>query len=198
MLNIRAQNSTPTLVVPAPELAAPGMTAPAHGADGEGIMGLTPAPPISVAPSGTVPPSSRNVELVPGIESGEAAPLDDKIWPDGHPGVEFIASPAANPPPSNADAPPGALDIGIAEVLEAQLAVAAGLKPPGSISVAPSGRPVPPKSLEPGTPSGDVAPITFGVGTLIRFCARATPVTRTRDTARNDFRNCTSRQPHAN
>jgi hypothetical protein len=114
------------------------MIAPVHGRDGEEIIGLTPAPPISVAPSGTVPPSNRNVELVPRVESGEAEPPGDKICPGTQPGVVVAASPEANPPPSKADVPPGGPDIGVAEALELQLAVAAGLKPPGSISVAPN------------------------------------------------------------
>jgi len=47
-----------------------------------------------------------------------------------------------------------------------------GLNPPGSISVAPSGTPVPPSELEPSIPSGEVAPIP---GTVVALWARAAP-----------------------
>jgi len=54
--------------------------------------------------------------------------------------------------------------------------IGAGLRPPGSISVAPSGIPValfdPLDALEPSTPSGEVAPIP---GTVITLCACAAP-----------------------
>jgi hypothetical protein len=43
-----------------------------------------------------------------------------------------------------------------------------GLMPPGLISVAPNGMPVPPEPVEPSVPSGDVAPMP---GVLVRLCA---------------------------
>jgi hypothetical protein len=46
------------------------------------------------------------------------------------------------------------------------------LRPPGSISVAPSGIPVPLDPIEPGTPSGDVGPIA---GVVVEVCACAAP-----------------------
>jgi hypothetical protein len=48
----------------------------------------------------------------------------------------------------------------------------AGLKPPGSISVAPSGTPVPVAALEPRIPSGDVAPMP---GRVVALWAAAAP-----------------------
>lgn len=53
-----------------------------------------------------------------------------------------------------------------------QFVPAAGLSPPGSISVAPSGIPAPLDPLEPGTPSGDVAPRP---GAVINVWASAAP-----------------------
>jgi hypothetical protein len=56
--------------------------------------------------------------------------------------------------------------------LAMQFVPAAGLSPPGSISVAPSGIPAPLAPLEPGTPSGDVAPRP---GAVINVWASAAP-----------------------
>jgi hypothetical protein len=60
--------------------------------------------------------------------------------------------------------------------LASQFAVTLWLNPPGSISVAPSGMPVPPDPFEPGMPSGDVIPTAgFITDPLVVFCARTAP-----------------------
>jgi hypothetical protein len=51
---------------------------------------------------------------------------------------------------------------------------ASGLNPPGSISVAPSGKPVPADELEPSKPSGDVTPIP-GMVVALWACAAQEP-----------------------
>ena len=184
----------PALVEPitAPELL---VVAPAHDGTkllviGTVINGLTPALSISVEPSGIAPPFSVKFELVPIVESGDAVPVDVAVLIDapGDPQTEFIVEP--NPPPSKVEPMPGVDAIpdplnpvmpeDIPELavnpLVLQFESGAGLKPPGSISVAPRGIPVglfdPLGTLEPGTPSGDVAPIP---GMVIVFCAWAAP-----------------------
>jgi hypothetical protein len=158
------------------------------------ISGLTPALLISVEPSGIVPPFSVKFELVPRVESGEAVPADvvfvsgAQFDMDGDP-VEL------SPPPSNVDVipvfelvpdievMPGPLEPAVPkdmpageETLVLQFETGAGLKPPGSISVAPNGIPValfdPLDALEPSTPSGDVAPMP---ALVIALCAWAAP-----------------------
>jgi hypothetical protein len=184
----------PALVEPitAPELL---VVAPAHDGTkllviGTVINGLTPALSISVEPSGIAPPFSVKFELVPIVESGDAVPVDVAVLIDapGDAQTEFIVEP--NPPPSKVEPMPGVDAIpdplnpvmpeDIPELavnpLVLQFESGAGLKPPGSISVAPRGIPVglfdPLDALEPGTPSGDVAPIP---GMVIVLCAWAAP-----------------------
>jgi len=159
------------------------------------ISGLTPPLLISVEPSGIVPPLRVKLEFASIGASGEAVPADvvfvsgAQFGRDGDP-VEL------NPPPSkvepmfevvptpDVEPMPDALDPIMPEdipelavnPLVLQFESGAGLKPPGSISVAPSGIPVglfdPLDALEPGTPSGDVAPMP---PLVIGLCAFAAP-----------------------
>jgi hypothetical protein len=136
------------------------------------ISGLMPALSISVEPSGIVPSFDVKFEFVPIEDGGDATPLD--VAPADalvEAQAEVMAGP--NPPPSKAE-PTGVETIPdplspvipedipeyAADPLVLQFAIGAGLKPPGSISVAPSGIPVvlfdPPDALEPSIPSGDV------------------------------------------
>jgi hypothetical protein len=184
----------PKLVEPitAPELL---VVAPAHDGSepldmGTMINGLTPPLLISVEPSGIAPPFKVKFEFVPIVESGDAVPVDVAVLTDapGDAQAEVVVEP--NPPPSKVEPMvgveprPDALDPVMPEdipelaanPLALQFESGAGLKPPGSISVAPSGIPVglfdPLGALEPGTPSGDVAPMP---GLIITLCAWAAP-----------------------
>jgi hypothetical protein len=169
---------------------------PAHGVvvmvgPGTLIMGLTPALPISVEPSGSVPPESADDVFAPGFDSGDAVPVDDNMPDDVEAQLPEVTVPIpVVPPPSKVDAVPGvalvpavedadAADVAIPEEsmpAAMQLGapaiepIGAGLKPPGSISVAPSGIPVgEAEDVEPGMPSGEVAPM---LGVPIAVCAR--------------------------
>jgi hypothetical protein len=153
------------------------------------INGLTPALSISVEPSGIVPPFNVKFEFVVVDESGVAVPLDVALLADAlvEAQAEVIVEP--NPPPSKTEpatgveAIPDPLDPVIPEdipenvdPLALQFEIGAGLRPPGSISVAPSGMPVPPfdpvATLEPSMPSGEVAPRP---DVVIALCAWAAP-----------------------
>jgi hypothetical protein len=118
------------------------------------IIGLTPGLSISVASSGIVPPASSEPGVAPGVKSGDAMPVDDTVVDDA-----ALQPLEAMPPPPNVEpAPESEL------VMEAQ---ASGLKPPGLISVAPSGMPVgAPEVAEPRAFSGDVAPSADLLGKL--------------------------------
>ena len=169
-----------------PVLVDPGLVAvviePVHGVAmllgiGLVINGLTPAFPNSVAPSGIVPPFSLNVEIRPGVDSGEAMPAEETAG-EGRVQLDMPVIPPAEatPPPSNGEIVPLADGIPLTpeipvipavplmpedeEPLALQLRPGSGLKPPPSISVAPSGIPVlvnPPGAAEPSIPSGEVA-----------------------------------------
>jgi hypothetical protein len=159
------------------------------------ISGLTPGLSISVEPSGIVPPFNVKFEFVPIEESGEAKPPDVTLLVDAlvEAQAEVVVEP--NPPPSKAEptgieAIPDPLspvmpeDIPeyAADPLVLQFEIGAGLKPPGSISVAPSGIPVvlfdPPDALEPSIPSGDVASgdVVPMPAPVIALCAWAAPL----------------------
>ena len=184
----------PKLVEPitAPELL---VVAPAHDGSepldiGTVINGLTPALLISVEPSGIAPPFKVKFEFVPIVESGDAVPVDVAVLTDPPCDAqsEVVAEP--NPPPSKVEpmvdvepmpdpfnpvVPEDVPELAV-NPLALQFESGAGLKPPGSISVAPKGIPVglfdPLGALEPGTPSGDVAPMP---GLVITLCAWAAP-----------------------
>jgi hypothetical protein len=131
---------------------------------GEVISGLTPALSISVEPSGIAPPFNVKFEFAVVDESGEAVPLDIALLAGTlvETQAEVIVEP--NPPPSKIEPVTDveAIPPENADPLVSQFETGAGLKPPGSISVAPSGIPValfdPLDALEPGMPSGGVAP----------------------------------------
>jgi hypothetical protein len=179
----------PALVEPitAPELP---VVEPAHdGIEpldiGTVISGLRPALSISVEPSGIVPPFNVKFEFVVVDESDEAVPLDIALLADALVDAQAEVMVELNPPPSKTDpatgieAIPDPLNPAIPEFEDSvvlQFETGGGLKPPGSISVAPSGIPVglfdPAGALEPSTPSGDVTPRPAGV---IALCARAAP-----------------------
>ena len=149
------------------------------------INGLKPPRMISVEPSGIVPPFNVKFELVPSVESGDAVPVGAVLIDDAQ--TEVVVEP--NPPPSKVEPMPGVDAIpdplnpvtpedipeNAVDPLVLQFESGVGLKPPGSISVAPSGIPVelfdPLGALGPGTPSGDVAPMPPVIG----LCAFATP-----------------------
>jgi hypothetical protein len=157
------------LVDPGVRLEMPMVVEPVHGdgdvmlGTGTVISGLTPPLPISVEPSGIAPPFSLRLALAPAADSGEAVPLIETEGESTH-GV-VAEPPAGRPPPSKVEVVPvvpvvpgEVVPVTPSEELPAlQVATGAGLKPPGSISVAPSGMPVPVDPIEPGTPSGDVA-----------------------------------------
>jgi hypothetical protein len=152
---------------------------------GTPISGLTPPLSISVAPSGIVPPFSVRPGFVPAIDSGEAEPLELRLFVDVQLDIELTEPVELNPPPSklefvpDIEAIPDPLDPESPEYeepLALQVELAVGLRPPGSISVAPSGMPVPPfdpvGALEPSMPSGDVAPMAEPMaGMPVGLCA---------------------------
>jgi hypothetical protein len=162
------------------------------------INGLMPALLISVAPRGTTPPLSLVVTLAPGFDSGEAIPTDETA-PDEESEqlLEAVTDPMPDPmpPPSNDDVVPRVPDaippaipdedesipaqlelLNVLEVLKLLEPldvgpIGIGPKPPGLISVAPSGIPVAVLEVEPRMPSGDVPPIP---GVVMRLCAKPT------------------------
>ena len=153
---------------------------------GTPISGLTPPLSISVAPSGIVPPFSVVLEVVPDVDSGEAEPLEVTPVTDAQLDVEPADPVEPNPLPSKVEFVPPDIEV-IPDPLvpespenEAPLALqfelAVELRPPGSISVAPSGMPVPPfdpvAALAPSMPSGEVAPRP---DVIIALCAWAAP-----------------------
>jgi hypothetical protein len=160
------------------------------------ISGLTPALSISVEPSGIVPPFKVKVGFAPMDESGEAMPVDAPLAPNALVEAQAEAMVEPNPPPSKTEPATGVEAMAdplspvmpedipeyAADPLVLQFEIGAGLKPPGSISVEPSGIPValfdPAGVLEPRIPSGDVAPMPELVivpAPLIALCAWAAP-----------------------
>jgi len=165
---------------------------PAHGVvrlfgAGTPIIGLTPALPSSNAPSGIVPPLSCGRPMLdvpaPDVDWGEAVPKLDGVVALGQPPVDVTPEAVPlSPPPSKEEPEPSDMPLPIAELEPPVVAsvvqtealfmvlLGAGLKPPGSISVAPSGIPVP-LAVEPRTPSGEVAPIP-GMAVVLCACVR--------------------------
>jgi hypothetical protein len=195
----------------------PPMVEPMHGVAvtlgaGTPINELTPPLSSSVAPSGMAPLPRFDVALAPGIDSGEAVPVDETTLDDGKEQLfEVVAE--AMPPPSNDDvapvvpiAAPPAIPVEPTarpveepaipmeeEVVPMQLELldigpmGVGPIPPGSISVAPSGIPVgEPDAVEPGIPSGDVSPMP---GVFVTLCVRpASELQRNTTAAMNNRR----------
>jgi hypothetical protein len=135
--------------------------------------GLIPPLSISVAPRGIVP-MRFDPAVDPGLDNGDAVPLEDNVV-DGQLELEEANPVALDPPPSKVELVPDMLEplvpdmLRVEEPADEQFALEAGLKPPGSISVAPNGTPVPLAPLDPGMPSGDVALIAGRV--VIELCA---------------------------
>jgi hypothetical protein len=188
----------PEVPVARPEVAA--TPEPAHGVEvlsgaGTPIMGLTPALSTSVAPRGIVPLRDDRT-FVPGVDSGEAMPVEDIVPGDAEAQApDVVAVPDVNipdvipvdPPPSKVELVPAVGDPVIWEAappekdvpVPMQLELLAvepsgiGLMPPGLISVAPNGIPVEdPGEVDPGMPNGDVAPIA---GVFSVLCAYPIP-----------------------
>jgi hypothetical protein len=186
-----------------PRTLEPAQTVAVLSGPGTLIIGLTPALPISVAPSGTVPPFSVDPAFAAGFASGDPIPVDDAVLgaeaqeldtiavPDG----KLPAATPVNPPPSKLELAPlvpepvicdelvpieepiiELVPIGeliVATQLEPLPAIGRGLTPPGFISVAPS-----------GIPAGDPAEVEPGIpsgdvagrpGVAIVLCAEAMP-----------------------
>lgn len=133
------------------------------------IIGLKPPPSSSVAPSGIVPLATLDGEP----DSGEAVPVDVTFVPDVQ--LEAAEIVPANPPPSNVE-PELVEPVADVPCMDGPLGTQApsGLNPPVSISVAPSGTPVPLAALAPSMPSGDVAPIP-GMVVALWACAAPQP-----------------------
>jgi hypothetical protein len=176
-LDSGASASTPLFAEPLIALESIVVLEPRHGVPplgpGTVIIGLMPPLFISVAPSGIAPPSSVRLEFPLGFDNGEAVLPEDSTCDDVQPEAEIVDGPD-NPPPSNVEVVPAPLvpDRPEAPPLALQFVPVAGLKPPGSTSVAPSGRPVPIDPLDASEPNGDVGPIA---GVLIAFCACPAP-----------------------
>jgi hypothetical protein len=172
-----------------PVTLEPAQTVAVLSGPGTLIIGLTPALPISVAPSGMVPPFSVDPAFAAGFASGDAIPVDGVVpvveaqeldtiaVPDG----KLPAATPVNPPPSKLELAPVVADPAIcaeevpveepiiATQFEPLPAIGRGLRPPGFISVASSGIPAgDPAEVEPGIPNGDVVGIP---GVAIVVCA---------------------------
>jgi hypothetical protein len=185
------------------------MVEPMHGVAvmlgaGTPINELTPPPSSSVAPSGIAPPPRFNVALAPGVDSGEAVPVDETTPDDGAEQLLEVVADTMPPPSNDDDAPvvptvaPPAIPVEEPaipedEVVPMQLELldigpmGVGPMPPGSISVAPSGIPVgEPEEVEPGIPSGDVSPMP---GVVVTLCVRpASELQRSTTAAMNNRR----------
>ena len=141
------------------------VVAPRHGTvvgGGTTIIGLVPPEPISVEPSGI--PVGRTVDPVVPSEgrAPEVTPVEvDVVEPVVQSDIEPVD--AVVPPPSN-----------VPVYTAVPQPPRRGLRPPGVISVAPMGIPVPTEPMDgsvvpvdpivpvefmPGAPSGEVAPI---------------------------------------
>jgi hypothetical protein len=153
--------------------------------------GLTPALMTSEEPSGMMPPLRDDPTVVPGVDRGEAMPVE-AVRPDDaeRQGFDVVVVPEVKTfvievpiAETFEDAPPLPSKVALVPPMElippiefipvvepvieipVQLAlsivgpIGVGLTPPGLSSVVPSGIPVVGSTaLEPGMPSGDVAP----------------------------------------
>jgi hypothetical protein len=131
--------------------------------NGTPIIGAMPAPGSSVAPSGMLPAVRDDPIVAPELDSEKMFPVVDNPNDPGVQTPSVLDPVAAAPPPSNVELAPGPLVMTEDEdPLELQLADTAGLSPPRSISVAPSGIFDPMSPLDalelskPRVPSGDV------------------------------------------
>jgi hypothetical protein len=142
-----------------------------------GGVGLRPPLPSSVEPSGIGPPLSLNWEPVVVVVSGEAVPFEESGCNEAQPDIDMADPFAAMPPPSKVEVARMIVPVVPAALIAyppepgarmPQFGFGAGLNPPGLISVAPNGMPVPLAPPEPSGPRGEVAPIALG---LIELCA---------------------------
>jgi len=179
----------PVATAELPPTLEPAQTVALLSGPGTLIIGLTPALPISVAPSGIVPPLSVDPAFAAGFASGDAIPVDDVVPVVEAQELDMIAVPygklpaaiPVNPPPSKLELAPAVAEPAICAgavpveepIIPTQFAplpvTGMGLRPPGFISVAPSGIPAADAAeVEPGMPRGDVAGIP---GAPIVLCA---------------------------
>jgi len=176
------------------------MVAPRHGlvmmGGGTVIIGLTPPEPISVEPNGI--PVGRTVDPVLPREGTAPPPEMAVVDPIGQPDAELIVplmpldadmADPLTPPPSKGLITLAAL-TGPPNTVAPQ-PPGKGLKPPGLISVAPRGIPVPIEPtdgsivpidpivpvelLMPGVPRGEVTRMPEGGGTMLCACRVAHP-----------------------
>jgi hypothetical protein len=132
---------------------------------GAGSIGLMPAPPSSVEPSGMVLPPGDDAVVIPEVDE---ACVPDTVPPDGTETHDPDIAPLI-PPPSKVELDPAVPEppiVGTAvedipgvphgDILAVEPS-GAGLRPPGTSSVEPNGIPAGP--AEPGLPNGDVMPI---------------------------------------
>ncbi|MET4247265.1 hypothetical protein [Bradyrhizobium sp. LA6.7] len=189
----------------------PELTEPVHGAvapvavvpdtvvdtvgAGIGSIGLRPAPAVSVASSGIVPPTRLAPVFAASVDEAPVVLLVE---------LELQLDVELMPPPSKVELEL-MLPIGVVAPLELQLELGAGLRPPGSTSVAASGMvvlmlPLPLLPFEPRVPSGDVAPKPDD---MTAVCALAALEQRTasaanvnRDRIQGSYRSfCTTEHP---
>jgi hypothetical protein len=158
------------------------------------IIGLSPPPSISVAPSGMLPMPVADAPDDPGVMSPDAAPVVALVVPQPVDPVLPLTPltllmllmppaplmPVPRPPPSKVPMPEDDKVLTV-EQAEPASGPGAGLKPPTLSWVAPSGMPACDDGVldvRPETPSGDVAPSAepvLGIPGAIVICADATP-----------------------
>jgi hypothetical protein len=153
------------------------------------IIGLSPPPSISVAPSGMVPTPVVDAPVVPGSTRPDAVPVVALVVPQPIDPVLPVplmpVMPAAplvpeRPPPSKVPSPDDDKLLTV-EQAEPASGPGAGLKPPTLSWVAPSGMPACDGGvleIMPEMPSGEVAPSAepvLGIAGAIVICADATP-----------------------
>ena len=175
----------PMDVVDPPRLVVQGL-----GRAGEVTIGLTPAPPSSVEPSGIAPmgasPGAMPAVVPPIVEGAIVVPDAVPPAPQEPSAIVPVGSPPM-PAPSKVEeeldmpdvATPAELLTGVPELVHGFVVAIGsstiGLRPPGDNSVAPSGIPTGPADVIPGTPNGEVGPIAGVVGASGAICAKLTP-----------------------
>jgi hypothetical protein len=185
------------VVDPLPNVPGDVMLVPTHGeagvstgaAPGDGSIGLIPALPSSVEPSGMLPMPSAEPPVAepPVVPLTKGFCVPDAVLPDG---VELHGPDMpAFPPPSKVELVPVVAEplipgvtppvIDVPFVPQVEMPAVAprdpGLRPPGVSSVEPRGIPTGPTGL--GLPSGDVMPIP-GAGLVEETCEKAGAATK--------------------
>jgi hypothetical protein len=144
------------------------------GRAGDATIGLVPAPPSSVAPSGIEPTAATPgaaPALVP-LTVDAAAVVPDAVPPAPQDPSEVVPEPIVFvfiPAPSKVEAEPvvPVPDTPVPEHVSVLTvgSSGAGLRPPGESSLEPSGIPTgPTDEVAPNTPRGDVAPMAGLIG----------------------------------